>query len=210
MIVRAPSSEAKEKMGTTPPEARNRIMNRMHDDIVEVLISREAIDRRVAKLGETVQAAYGSSDPLLVGVLKGCVLFMADLVRRIDLPLEMDYIAVGSYGGVRQSTGAVRIIKDLDHVIEGRDVLVVEGIVDTGMTIGYILRNLQARQPNSIRLCALLNKPARRIVDVPIDYQGFEIPDRFVVGYGLDFQQRYRNLPFIGVLSDRTTGLQRG
>lgn len=183
--------------------------DRLNADLDEILISRDAIERRVAEMGEEIRSVYQQSTPLLVGVLKGCALFLADLVRRIDLPLEMDFIAVGSYVGVRQSTGAVRIIKDLDQVIEGRDVLVVEGIVDTGMTIGYILRNLEARQPRSIRLCALLNKPARRIVKIPLAFEGFQIPDRFVVGYGLDFQQIYRNLPYIGVLSGEVTGLMR-
>jgi hypoxanthine phosphoribosyltransferase len=178
-------------------------------DIVEILITPETIERRIAEMGKEVAAVYKDSVPLLVGVLKGCTLFMADLIKHIKIPLEMDFMAVLSYWGARQSSGAVRIIKDLDNVIEGRDLLVVEGIVDTGMTVGYILRNLQARQPRSIRLCTFLDKPARRIVQVPIDFRGFEIPDRFVVGYGLDFHQRYRNLPYIGVLKDEVTGLSR-
>jgi hypoxanthine phosphoribosyltransferase len=178
-------------------------------DIFEILITPEAIERRIAEMGKEVAAVYRNSVPLLVGVLKGCTLFMADLIKHIKIPLEMDFMAVLSYRGARQSSGAVRIIKDLDNVIEGRDLLVVEGIVDTGMTVGYILRNLQARQPRSIRLCTFLDKPARRIVQVPIDFRGFEIPDRFVVGYGLDFHQRYRNLPYIGVLKDEVTGLSR-
>jgi hypoxanthine phosphoribosyltransferase len=178
-------------------------------DIVEILITPEAIESRIAEMGKEVTAVYKDSVPLLVGVLKGCTLFMADLIRHIKTPLEMDFMAVLSYRGARQSSGAVRIIKDLDNVIEGRDLLVVEGIVDTGMTVGYILRNLQARQPRSIRLCTFLDKPARRIVQVSVDFRGFEIPDRFVVGYGLDFHQRYRNLPYIGVLKDEVTGLSR-
>jgi hypoxanthine phosphoribosyltransferase len=178
-------------------------------DIVEILITPEAIESRIAEMGKEVAAVYKDSVPLLVGVLKGCTLFMADLIKHIKIPLEMDFMAVLSYRGARQSSGAVRIIKYLDNVIEGRDLVVVEGIVDTGMTVGYILRNLQARQPRSIRLCTFLDKPARRIVQVPIDFRGFEIPDRFVVGYGLDFHQRYRNLPYIGVLKDEVTGLSR-
>ena len=184
-------------------------MSRIDTDIVEVLVPQEAIEKRVAQMGGEVAAAYEGTVPLLVGVLKGCVLFMADLIKHINIPLEMDFIGVLSYKGEYQSSGAVRIIKDLDNAIEGRDLLVVEGIVDTGMTIGYILRNLQARQPRSIRLCTFLDKPARRIVQVPIDFRGLEIPDRFVVGYGLDFRQRYRNLPYIGVLKDDVTGLSR-
>lgn len=184
-------------------------------DIVEVLITREAIQRRVAELGGEVAAACASSaaPPLMVGILKGSALFLADLVRAMEIPLEMDFIAVAGYagnGGVRRSSGAVRITKDLDTVIEGRDVILVEGIVDTGMTVSYLLRNLEARQPHSLRLCAFLDKQAQRIVKAPITFRGFQIPDRFVVGYGLDFRQRYRNLPYIGVLSDEATGLKRG
>jgi len=183
----------------------------LSQDITEVLITEERIEKRVAEMGREVASTYQESLPLLVGVLKGCALFMADLVRRIDIPLEVDFIAIQSYGGFSQSTsGAVGITKDLDSPIEGRDVLVVEGIVDTGMTISYLLRNLEARQPHTIRLCAFLDKPARRIVRVPISFRGFEIPDRFVVGYGLDFNQRYRNLPYIGVLSNEVTGLTYG
>jgi len=180
-------------------------------NIVEILVTREAIARRVAEMGKEVAAAYEHAPPLLVGVLKGSALFLGDLVRRMEILLEMDFISVASYGSSeqRRSSGAVRITKDLDTVIEGRDVLLVEGIVDTGMTISYILRNLEVRHPRTLRLCTFLNKPARRIVNVPIAYKGFEIPDRFVVGYGLDFRQRYRNLPYIGVLSGETAGLRR-
>ena len=184
-------------------------MIRLERDIVEILITPEAIESRIAEMGKEVAAVYKDSVPLLVGVLKGCTLFMADLIRHIKTPLEMDFMAVLSYRGARQSSGAVRIIKDLDNVIEGRDLVVVEGIVDTGMTVGYILRNLQARQPRSIRLCTFLDKPARRIVQVSVEFRGIEIPDRFVVGYGLDFHQRYRNLPYIGVLKEEVTGLSR-
>lgn len=185
-------------------------MNPLNRDIVEVLITQELILRRVSELGKEIALFYEGSLPLLVGVLKGCSLFMADLVRHIDIPLEMDFMAVAGYGGGPQPGGAVRISKDLDRVIEGRDVLLVAGLVDTGMTLGYLLRNLEARQPRSIRLCTLLDKQVRRIVRVPIAFTGFKIPDRFVVGYGLDFRHLYRNLPYIGVLSDEVTGLNRG
>lgn len=186
--------------------------NRFEQYIIEVLITRDAIAQRVAEMGKEIAAAYEDSLPLLVGVLKGSALFIADLVRHIDIPLEMDFMTLASYAGdeQRQSGGAVRITKDLDNIIEGRDVLLVEGIVDTGMSVSYLLRNLKARQPRSIRLCTLLDKPARRIVKVPVAFKGFEIPDRFVVGYGLDFRQLYRNLPYIGVLSGEATGLSRG
>ena len=179
-------------------------------DIVEVLITQETIQQRVAEMGAEVTRAYEGTLPLLVGVLKGSTLFMADLVRHMDIPVEMDFMAIAGYGGGQQSSGAVRITKDLDCVIEGRDVLLIEGIVDTGMTVGYLLRNLEARQPRSIRLCTFVDKPARRIMKAPITFKGFKIPDRFVVGYGLDFRQLYRNLPYIGVLSDVVTGLNRG
>ncbi len=178
------------------------------EGIVEVLIAQEAIQERVAEMGKEIAETYRGSLPLLVGVLKGCALFMADLVRHIEIPIEMDYISVMSYGGLGGHSGAARIMKDLDSVIEGRDVLLVEGIVDTGMTAGYLLRNLEARLPRSLRFCALLDKEVRRIVRIPVSFRGFKIPDRFVVGYGLDFRQLYRNLPYVGVLSDEVTGLR--
>lgn len=184
-------------------------MNQLDRDIVRVLFDSEAIEKRVTEMGKEISEAYEGGVPLLVGVLKGCTMFMSDLIKHIEIPLEIDFIAVSSYHGTESSSGAVRIVKDLDRAIEGRELLVIEGIVDTGMTIGYILRNLQARQPKSIRLCTFLDKPARRIVNVPIDFRGYEIPDRFVVGYGLDFLQLYRNLPYIGILKDQVTGLEK-
>lgn len=187
------------------------MVSRLDRYITEILIPQGAIAERTAAMGREVVAAYENSVPLLIGVLKGSALFLAELVKHMEIPLEMDFIAVASYAGheQRQSSGAVRITKDVDTVIEGRDVLLVEGIVDTGMTVGYLLRNLEARQPRTIRVCTLLDKPARRIVKVPVAFRGFEIPDRFVVGYGLDFRQLYRNLPYIGVLSGDATGLTR-
>ncbi len=184
-------------------------MNQLDRDIVRVLFDSETIEKRVTEMGSEISEAYEGGVPLLVGVLKGCTMFMSDLIKHIEIPLEIDFIAVTSYHGTEPSSGAVRIVKDLDRAIEGRELLVIEGIVDTGMTIGYILRNLQARQPKSIRLCTFLDKPARRIVNVPIDFRGYEIPDRFVVGYGLDFLQLYRNLPYIGILKDQVTGLEK-
>ncbi len=182
-------------------------MDDKRDGIVEILITQEAIQQRIAEMGREIAAVYRNCVPLLVGVLKGCTLFMSDLVKQIDIPLEMDFIAVMSYTGMPRPGGAVRITKDLDSVIEGRDILLVEGIVDTGMTAGYLLRNLETRKPRSIRICTFLDKQVRRIVRIPVAFRGFEIPDKFVVGYGLDFRQLYRNLPYIGVLSDDITGL---
>ena len=184
-------------------------METRQESIVEILIAQEEIEQRIVEMGKEIAAAYRDCLPLLVGVLKGCVIFMSDLVKRIAIPLEMDFISVMSYVGVQSPGGAARITKDLDTVIEGRDVLLVEGIVDTGMTAGYILRNLQARGPRSLRVCTLLDKEVRRIVSVPISFRGFKIPDRFVVGYGLDYRQLYRNLPYIGILSDEIIGLDR-
>jgi hypoxanthine phosphoribosyltransferase len=186
------------------------MIDRLDSDIVEVLITKDRIEQRVAEMGRELANTYKGSLPLFVGVLKGSSLFMADLVRHINIPLEMDFMAIASYGSAHQSSGAVRISKDLDTAIEGRDVVLVDSLVDTGMTIGYLLRNLEVRQPHSIRLCTFLDKRVRRIVNVPIAFRGFEIPDRFVVGYGLDFRQLYRNLPYIGILSDELTGLKRG
>ncbi len=184
-------------------------MNDKPEGIVEILIQREAIGQRIAELGSEISAAYKDRLPLVVGVLKGCVPFISDLVKEIEIPLEIDFISLMSYADVRRPGGAVRITKDLDCVIEGRDVLLVEGIIDTGMTAGYLLRNLEARRPKSLRVCTFLDKEARRIVRIPIAFRGFKVPDRFVVGYGLDFRQLYRNLPYVGILSDEITGLNR-
>jgi hypoxanthine phosphoribosyltransferase len=169
------------------------------EDIAEILISSEEIATKVQELGRLIANAYAGQDLLLVSVLKGGVVFLTDLMRAIPMPLAIDFLAITSYGG-KDAAGAVRILKDLDQDITGRHVLVVEDVVDTGLTLGYLLRTLQARQPMSLGVCTLLDRSVRRIVDLPIVFRGFEIPDRFVVGYGLDYQQRYRNLPFIGVL----------
>jgi hypoxanthine phosphoribosyltransferase len=168
--------------------------------VTETLIDRERLQRRVAELGEEVSADYAGRDLLLVGVLKGAVFFMADLMRHLAIPCEIDFMAISSYGDSTDSSGVVRILKDLDINIEGRDVLVVEDIIDSGLTLSYLMRNLEARDPASLEICALLTKPERREIDVPVRYVGFEIPNRFVIGYGLDFAERYRNLPYVGVL----------
>jgi hypoxanthine phosphoribosyltransferase len=170
--------------------------------IAEILIEEDALRERVAELGAEISADYAGRDLLLVGVLKGAVFFMADLMRSIDVHCEVDFMAISSYGASTDSSGVVRILKDLDTAIEGRHVLVVEDIIDSGLTLSYLMRNLRARNPATLEVCALLTKPDRREIDVPVRYIGFEIPNRFVVGYGLDFAERYRNLRYVGVLGD--------
>ena len=168
--------------------------------VAEVLVDREALADRIAELGEEISEDYDGRDLLLVGVLKGAVFFMADLMRELSIPCEIDFMAISSYGAATDSSGVVRILKDLDINIAGRDVLVVEDIIDSGLTLSYLMRNLQARKPATLEICALLTKPGRREIDVPVRYVGFEIPNKFVIGYGLDFAERYRNLPYVGVL----------
>jgi hypoxanthine phosphoribosyltransferase len=173
----------------------------MHHDMAKVLIPAEQIQARVRELGAQIAADYTATDDLmLVGVLKGCAMFMVDLARAIELPLSMDFIAVASYGASTESSGVVRVLKDLDVDIAGRNLLIVEDIIDSGLTLDYLRSQLLRRNPASLRICTLLNKPDRRKADVPVDYLGFDIPNEFVVGYGLDYAERYRNLPYIGVL----------
>lgn len=175
----------------------------MHHDIHNILLSEADIQARVREMGQQITRDYEAhGDLLLVGVLKGCVMFMVDLARAISLPLSIDFIAISSYGQSRESSGVVRLLKDLDTDIADRHVLVVEDIIDSGLTIDYLRSQLLRRNPASLRICALLNKPERRTSDVAIDYQGFDIPNEFVVGYGLDYGERYRNLPYIGVLKE--------
>jgi hypoxanthine phosphoribosyltransferase len=168
--------------------------------IQRVLIPAEDLIGRVGELGRQIRGDYAERVPMLVGVLKGAVVFLADLMRAIDAPCECDFIAVSSYGASTRSSGIVELTKDLSVPIEGRDVLIVEDIVDTGRTLAYLLRNLETRQPRTLRVCTLLDKASRREVPVALDYVGFTIPDEFVVGYGLDFAGLYRNLPYLGVL----------
>jgi hypoxanthine phosphoribosyltransferase len=165
-----------------------------------VLVGADELQRRVAELGEQISHDYAGRPLLLVGVLKGAVFFLSDLMRYIDVPVEVDFMAVASYGSATDSSGVVRILKDLDASIEGRDVLIVEDIVDSGLTLQYLMRNLGSRNPASLEVCALLTKPERRKVDLPTRYVGFEIPNRFVVGYGLDYGERHRNLPYVAAL----------
>ena len=168
--------------------------------IAETLIDSETLQARIAELGAQITSDYADDPPLLVCVLKGAFMFVADLARAIDLPIEIDFMAISSYGSGTQTSGIVRIVKDLEISIEGRAVIVVEDIVDSGLTLSYLLKSLQARRPRTLAICALLTKPERREVDVPVTYVGFEIPNKFVVGYGLDVDERFRNLREIGVV----------
>jgi hypoxanthine phosphoribosyltransferase len=170
------------------------------DAVGEVLIEADALQARIAELGVEISREYEGRDLLLVGVLKGAVFFMADLMRELTIPCEIDFMAISSYGAGTDSSGVVRILKDLDENIAGRDVLVVEDIIDSGLTLSYLMRSLKARKPASLEVCALLTKPERREIEVPVRFVGFEIPNKFVIGYGLDFDERYRNLPFVAVL----------
>ncbi|MEO7295701.1 MAG: hypoxanthine phosphoribosyltransferase [Candidatus Limnocylindria bacterium] len=177
----------------------------MHDDVEEILLDSQTVATRVGELGAQLSADYAGRDPVLVSVLKGALVFLADLMRAMDLPSSIDLMEVSSYAGT-ETSGQVRILKDLSKPIEGRDVIVVEDIIDTGLTLNYLLGYLADRQPASIKICCLLDKPARRLADIDIDYIGFTIPDRFVIGYGLDYDERYRNLPYIGVLKPSVYG----
>ena len=175
-------------------------MDSMLQDIAKVLISEEALQQRVHELGAQLAADYDGLNPLLVCVLKGGYMFLADLSRQLAIKHGVDFMAISSYGNATESSGVVRILKDLDRDISRRHVMLVEDIIDTGHTIAYLLENLRVRQPASLRVCTLLNKPSRREVELHIDYVGFEIPNEFVIGYGLDYAENYRNLNFIGVL----------
>jgi hypoxanthine phosphoribosyltransferase len=170
--------------------------------IGEALVSQEDLERRVRELGAEISRDYAGKDLFLVGVLKGAVFFLSDLMRALEVDCEVDFMAVASYGSSTDSSGVVRILKDLDATIEGKDVLIVEDIIDSGLTLSYLLRTLRAREPRSLEVCALLTKPERREVDLPIRYTGFEIPNKFVIGYGLDHAERYRNLPYVAVLEE--------
>ncbi|HEV2282468.1 MAG TPA: hypoxanthine phosphoribosyltransferase [bacterium] len=172
-------------------------------DIQEILLTEERITGRVRELADAISRDYAGRAPLLVSVLKGAVYFLTDLTRALAVPVEIDFMAITTYGGAKAQSGVVRLIKDLDVEITGRDVVLVEDIIDTGLTAGYLLRLLQARAPASLRICTLLDRPYRRILEtLDIAYRGFEVPDRFLVGYGLDYRERYRHLPFIGVLKN--------
>lgn len=172
----------------------------MHSDVAKVLLTADQISARVKELGQQITADYQGKKPVMICILKGALHFMADLTRAVELPISIDFMAISSYGAGTRSSGVVRILKDLDNPIEGQNIIIVEDIVDSGLTLHYLLENLQSRRPASIKICTLLDKPARRKVDLTTDYNGFVIPDEFVIGYGLDYNERYRNLPYIGVL----------
>nr|WP_145101987.1 hypoxanthine phosphoribosyltransferase [Sporomusa sp. KB1] len=176
----------------------------MMDDLEKILFSETDVASRIKELGEAITQDYAGKEILMIGVLRGAVIFMADLARAIKLPVAIDFMAVSSYGSTTSSSGVVRILKDLDEDVENKHVLIVEDIIDSGLTLNYLMENLWSRKPASIKICTLLNKPDRRKVEVPIAYNGFTIPDYFVVGYGLDFAEKYRNFPFIGVLKPET------
>ncbi len=183
-------------MSHYPPEA----YGELSAGVREVLFPADVIEQRVLELGQAISRDYAGRNPLLVGVLKGVLFFMADLLRAITIPAEVDFIAVASYSAQTREEGVVRLEKDLGTPLAGRHVLFVEDVIDTGLTLSYLLRNLRAREPASLEVCVLFDKPRRRLIDIPLKYKGFDLPARFVVGYGLDYRERYRNLPFVGLL----------
>ena len=172
----------------------------MHQDVESIMFTKEQLAARIAELAAQLDKEYAGKTPLMVGILKGSVMFYADLLRAMTIPVEMDFIAISSYGSGAKSSGEVKLIKDLDRKIEGKDVIIVEDIIDSGYTLSYLKRNLYARKPESVKICALLDKYSRRVVPIEADYKGFDCEDEFVVGFGLDYAERYRNLPYIGVL----------
>jgi hypoxanthine phosphoribosyltransferase len=167
----------------------------------EILLSEAEIQARVSEIARQISRDYAGKSPIFVGVLKGVLFFMADLLRKVTIPVEVDFIAISSFTPETRQQGIVRLVKDLESSIAARHVIFVEDVIDTGLTLNYLLRNLKARQPASLEVCVLFNKPERRLIDIPLKYQGFDLPDEFVVGYGLDLREKYRNLPFVGVLS---------
>lgn len=171
-------------------------------DKIRVLVSEEDVDKRIKEVGEQISKDYEGEEVHVICVLKGGVFFMCELAKRITIPLSMDFMSVSSYGNEKQSSGVVKIVKDLDEALEGKNVIIVEDIIDSGRTLSYLVEILKKRNPKSVKICTLLDKPERRVTDVKVDYVGFNIPDEFVVGYGLDYAQKYRNLPFIGVVEE--------
>lgn len=174
----------------------------MNNDIKEILIDEDILQSKVRELGMKITKDYRGKDLHLICVLKGAVIFLSDLMKRIELPLDIDFMAISSYGSGTKSSGVVRILKDLDAGIEGKDVLIVEDIIDSGLTLSYLMENLKARGPKSVEICTILDKPSRRNINLDIKYTGFQVPDEFVVGYGLDYDEKYRNLPYIAVLKE--------
>ncbi|MGI6712144.1 MAG: hypoxanthine phosphoribosyltransferase [Bacillota bacterium] len=172
----------------------------MKNDVKKILITEEEIRAKLRELGQEITKDYSGKDLLIVGILKGSFVFMGDLIRNIDVPIQVDFMEISSYGCATESSGAVRILKDLDNDIEGRNVLIVEDIVDTGLTLSYLIDNLWSRKPSSLKICTFLNKPSRRKVPLEVNYNGYNIPDEFVVGYGLDYAEKYRNLPYVAIV----------
>lgn len=179
-------------------------MQDLTEGISEILITEEGISRRVSELGAIISSDYKDLDPLFIGVLKGVFFFMADLLRQITIPVEVDFIAISSYSSEARNKGFVRLVKDLDTSITGRHILFIEDVVDTGLTLNYLLQNLKSRSPASLEVCTIFNKPHHRLIELPLKYVGFDLPDRFVVGYGLDYRERYRNLPYVALLKAQT------
>jgi hypoxanthine phosphoribosyltransferase len=188
-----------EKPGVNVTDRESCTLPLISADIAQIIFTQEALQARIAELGRQISRDYAGKNPLCVGVLSGVVFFMADLLRQVAVPMTLDFRAISHYGAGKGS-GTVRITKDLEYPIEGRHVLFVEDVIDTGLTLNYLLRTLRTRHPASLQVCVLFDRPYRRLIDIPLAYQGFELPDRFVVGYGLDYNERYRNLPFVGVL----------
>lgn len=184
----------------TLQEGNSRDMPNLNDDISEVVFSEKAIQEKITQIGAQISKDYAGKNPLMVGVLRGVLFFMADLLRAVHIPLEVDFLAISSYSSEARDQGYVRLEKDLDIPIRGRHVIFIEDVIDTGLTLNYILRNLRTRQPASLEICVLFNKPTKRLIEIPIRYKGFDLPDQFVVGYGLDYRERYRNLPYVGLL----------
>lgn len=184
----------------TNPDDQLEKFSPLTKDISEILISSQEIEERIQAMGKQISEDYQGANPLFIGVLKGVLFFIADLLREVTIPMEVDFMAVSSYSSEARDRGLVRLIKDLEIPIAGRHVLFVEDVVDTGLTLSYLLKNLRMRDPASLEVCTLFNKPKHRLIDIPLKYTGFDLPDRFVVGYGLDHRERYRNLPFVGML----------
>lgn len=174
----------------------------MTKDIKEILLTEDEILSKVKEMGKLISEEYAGKDLIIVGILKGSVIFASELIKNISIPCEIDFMAVSSYGNSTETSGVVRILKDLDHGIEGKDIIIVEDIIDSGITLDYLLKYLKARKANSIEIVTLLTKPSRRMVDLKVKYCGFEVPDEFLVGYGLDYSEKYRNLPYIGILKE--------
>ncbi|MDI9489533.1 MAG: hypoxanthine phosphoribosyltransferase [Bacillota bacterium] len=172
----------------------------MFQDVEKILFDEAVLAKRIGELGEEISKDYANEEVMLVGILKGASVFMSDLIRKISIPAYIDYMVVSSYGNSAETSGVVRIIKDLEDNIEGKNIIIVEDIIDTGLTLAYLKKNLLNRNPKSLKICTLLDKPSRRQKEIAIDYKGFEVPDEFIIGYGIDYAEKYRNLPFVGVL----------